>query len=72
MIATTTHAALTTGDNAAIYDVDATDLLNHTPLTFTMTSIPTTTSFKIDGSKRISDYRNQFLCRKSFSPRREM
>ncbi|XP_061176116.1 protocadherin Fat 1-like isoform X2 [Saccostrea echinata] len=48
--ATTTHAALTTGDNAAIYDVDATDLLNHTPLTFSMTSLPATTSFKIDAT----------------------
>ncbi|XP_048729056.1 cadherin EGF LAG seven-pass G-type receptor 2-like isoform X2 [Ostrea edulis] len=48
--ATTTHAALTTGDNAAIFDVDATDLLNHVPLTYTMTSIPSTTSFKIDGT----------------------
>lgn len=48
--ATTTHAALTTLINSAIFDVDATDLLNHAPLTYTMTSIPTTTSFKIDGT----------------------
>ncbi|XP_022292040.2 protocadherin Fat 1-like isoform X1 [Crassostrea virginica] len=47
---TTTHAALTTLINSAIFDVDATDLLNHNPLTYTMTSIPTTTSFKIDAT----------------------
>lgn len=42
---------MTTLINSAIFDVDATDLLNHNPLTYTMTSIPTTTSFKIDASK---------------------
>lgn len=46
--ASTTHDASTTLNGASIYTVATTDALGHTTKTYTMTSIPSTTSFTID------------------------